>query len=60
MPNNWAMAKPSGGSSGLGSSEKLRAGFSDDVADVLPKRACSNCASSMSASSAAVFLKSSA
>ena len=60
MPNNWAMAKPSGGSSGLGSSEKLRAGVSDDVADVLPKRACSNCANSMSASSAAVFLKSSA
>ena len=54
------MAKPSGGSSGLGSSEKLRAGFSDDVADVVPKRACSNCASSISASSAAVFLKSSA
>lgn len=60
MPNNWAMAKPSGGSSGLGSSEKLRVVFSDDVADVVPKRACSNCANSMSASSAAVFLKSSA
>ena len=60
MPNNWAMAKPSGGSSGLGSSEKACTGISDDVADVLPKRACSNCANSISASSAAVFLKSSA
>ena len=55
MPNSWAMAKPSGGSSGLGSSDKLLAGFSYDLAEFLPKPASLNSSCYQSASSCAML-----